>query len=141
MISKKLLLVAGIVIFIIIIAIFVFTIQTSLKTPEPTPTPTPIPTITPVQAPGVITEESVKTQLEEYEDSDIKVVGQKNYQNGWAIATIRLVNVRTDDANIILKKEGERWIIIDGPGTDFDTQYLREQGAPESLIEEVNYTL
>lgn len=141
MVNKKFLLIAGAAIFILIVIIFIFTVKTSLKTPEPTPTPTPIPTITPVQAPGSITQESIKTQLEEYEDSDIKIVGQKNYQNGWAIATIRLEDTRTDDANIVLKREGERWIIIDGPGTDFDPQYLREKGAPESLIEDVNYTL
>lgn len=47
------------------------------------------------------------------------------------------VNELTDPGFVFYKVENNNWQIIDGPGTDFEAEELRNKGVPNSLVSKV----
>lgn len=82
--------------------------------------------------------ESIEKDTPDYASADLKAIASKRYGD-WLISTVERLDVETDPANVIYKLEGESWVVIDGPGTSFDIEYLERMGAPEEVLDKANY--
>jgi len=51
----------------------------------------------------------------------------------WAIASIEPVNSLDESANVVLKKENDKWKIVAGPRTSFGEQGLIDLGVPPDI--------
>ncbi|RJO62259.1 hypothetical protein C4544_00175 [candidate division WS5 bacterium] len=63
-----------------------------------------------------------------------------NYQivGSWALVTIVPKTIKTDPANIVLKKEDSSWKIFMGPSTFLNKDRLKEKDAPGEIIKNSN---
>lgn len=61
--------------------------------------------------------------------------------SGYLIAAVVPTKDLTDPASIILKKKGQKYELIAGPGTHFEYSYLIERGVPLEVTREANQIL
>lgn len=147
--NKKtlILLITGILFFFIVLIALFYTSQKSVpqKTTDlPSPTSfiqkeTPDKSIEISSEEKLILEKQIAPELEKRTAVEYGISKIKAYENSWAI--IQIVNPSTDPANIILRKENGQWRVIFGPGTYFDEQELKDFGAPQNVIDDVNGSL
>lgn len=103
----------------------------STKNTAPMAASTPIPTTSP-------DETQIKSILEEQvpNKSGVKKfeVVELNIKEGFAKATIKPLDVETDNAFVILQKKENNWEIIYGPGTDLSPENPIYKTLPEGLL-------
>jgi hypothetical protein len=103
-----------------------------------TTTPTEIqPTIDKITQQKIIKDET-QQQLTSLVSVPYTISKLKQYDETWVL--LQITNPETDPANIVVKKENGSWKIIQGPGTFFNVDVLKQLGAPEELLNNVNTT-
>jgi len=54
--------------------------------------------------------------------------------NGWSVVIITPKSTDYDTGVVIMKKNGDKWVVAAGPGTDFDSDQLSLLGVPSEII-------
>lgn len=124
-------LIGGLAVAAVLLGLYFFNQQ---KPSIPTPTPTPM--AIPQAAANNDTE--IKTVLEKEVPNKSGVqkfeVVELNVKGDFAKATIKPLDVETDNAFVILQKKDGTWQIIYGPGTDLSPENPIYKTLPEGLL-------
>lgn len=108
-----------------------FSCSDNLKSYTPTATSIPSPTTSPDEA-------QIKDVLQEQVPSKSGVgkfeIVELNIKEGFAKATIKPLDVETDNAFVILQKKDNNWEIIYGPGTDLSPESPVYKRLPPRII-------
>lgn len=146
--ERMLFIVGGVSIVFIIIIVTIIRMNSAMQPMEPGVAPTPTQgasgaTSIPLQndqstsfQEQAVIEEQVRPQLASKITISYTVAKIKTYEENWAI--MEVTAAQTDPAHVVIRKQNEKWIVVLGPGTYFEEAQLRNIGAPESLIREVN---
>ncbi len=118
---------------------FYYFYNQSKTTPVSTPTPTPARNASQSDAGEPQADESeIKTVLEKQVPniSGVKKfeVVELNIKDSFAKATIKPLDVETDNAFVLLQKKDNNWVIIYGPGTDLSPESPIYELLPQGLL-------
>lgn len=100
-----------------------------VPTEQPTPTPNE-------SKEAVEIKTQMKPQIEQNVAGPYEVSRVKVYQNIWSLTQLYMPSAGY--ANVILKKEGNSWKVVSGPGSYFSPEELNKIGAPQALKDDIN---
>lgn len=78
-----------------------------------------------------------KSLSDKFTANELKLTNFKEDQN-WVIALLYSANEDIDPGAVFMKKNGSDWELVYGPVTDPDPEALKQLGAPQTLIDQID---
>jgi len=90
-----------------------------------------------------VTKEEIDPEIGKHFGSDYEIKEVTFYENrSWAVVILTPLTFTTDEALVVYKKEGDKWHLFLGPGTDFsDLEPNLLEQIPNSVKEAIGLSI